>query len=73
MRKFFSVGIGKIKQQFTTLDKFSVDLYYQRGLYLKKMWKAGQLYRGYAGLMVIFYGLTFTFLISNWAWNDSRR
>lgn len=57
MRKFLSLKVGKIREQFVTLSKFSVDLYYQPYLYTNTMWSSGQLYRGYWGIMAIFYGL----------------
>ena len=72
MKKLVSLKLGKIREQFVTLDKFSVGLCYHPNPYLNIMWKAGQLYRGYAGLMIVFYSLEFTLLISNWRWGDSR-
>ncbi len=72
MKKLLTLKLGKIKQQFVTLSKFSIDLYYEPNLYLNTMWNAGQLYRGYAGLMAIFYGLRLDIMISNWRWGDSR-
>ena len=64
-KNIFDVEVGKIpvKGSPVILPKFSVHFYRTQFEYLNRFFAIGRLYRGYIGMMVIFYRFRFDLVI----------
>lgn len=64
-KTIFDVEVGKIpvKNSVVILPKFSAHFYRTAFEYLNRFFIIGRLYRGYIGMMVIFYRFRFDLMI----------